>query len=77
MRRTNWWACVAAGVLVAGLGGCTDDVCVTDCTAEADCTGYGMHCYLIDTNGGVCLAPCSSDAGCGSGTCNTTTGICQ
>lgn len=58
----------------------SDNVCVSDCTQESDCSAYGMHCAIVDatsTPPGICLAPCSSDAGCGGLTCNVGTGVCQ
>lgn len=58
----------------------TDNVCVTDCTTENDCTTYGLHCLIVDDTGtppGICIAPCTSDAGCGGATCDTQTGICS
>ena len=55
----------------------TDNVCVIDCTQESDCTAYGMHCGIVSAPDGICLAPCASDAGCGGGTCDVGTGICN
>ena len=56
-----------------------DNVCVKDCASEADCTPHGMHCLILDASNsppGICLAPCTSNAGCGGNTCDTQTGIC-
>lgn len=55
----------------------TDNVCVMDCTTQAECEAVGMKCAIIQNNQGVCLAPCTSDAGCGGLQCDANTGICS
>lgn len=56
-----------------------DNVCVIDCTGDADCTPYGMHCFIVDANSGagLCLAPCQTDADCYGNTCTPATGVCS
>ena len=57
-----------------------DNMCIVDCDTEADCTDLGMHCTILaegSSPAGICLPPCTSDAGCGGLTCNTTTSTCE
>ncbi|MBU1239092.1 pre-peptidase C-terminal domain-containing protein [Myxococcota bacterium] len=56
-----------------------DNMCIMDCDTEADCTAVGMHCTLLSggTAAGICLPPCTSDAGCAGLTCNTDTNACE